>query len=129
MTPKGLDHDFGWIVPTSRGSGGIRRVARFAEKPGLEEARELMRRGALVNSLMLVAQVELMLRLYAKALPGLLRTFRDGLCDTVCHEPLERVYAAIPTSDFSRDVLAPSVRHLSVVQVGRAPDGSISLAA
>jgi mannose-1-phosphate guanylyltransferase len=119
MTPKGLDHDFGWIVPTSRGSGGIRRVAHFAEKPGLEGARELMQRGALVNSLMLVAPVELMLRLYEEALPELLCAFLAGPSDAVGRKPLDKVYAAIPTSDFSRDVLARSVRHLSVVQVPR----------
>jgi mannose-1-phosphate guanylyltransferase len=38
MTPRDLDPDFGWIVPASRASGGIRRVAHFAEKPGLEGA-------------------------------------------------------------------------------------------
>ncbi len=119
MTPRDLDHDFGWIVPASRGSGGIRRVAHFAEKPGLEGARGLMQRGALVNSLMLVAQVELILRLYEEALPGLLCAFLDCLSDAVGREYLDEVYAAIPTSDFSRDVLARSVRHLSVVQVPR----------
>ena len=120
MTPRDLDHDFGWIVPASRGSGGIRRVAHFAEKPGLEGARGLMQRGALVNSLMLVAQVELILQLYEKALPGLVRAFRDCLNEgAVGHEHLDELYAAIPTSDFSRDVLAQSVGHLSVVQVPR----------
>jgi mannose-1-phosphate guanylyltransferase len=119
MTPRDLDHDFGWIVPATRGSGRIRRVAHFAEKPGLEEARGLMLRGALVNSLMLVASGELILRLYEKTLPGLLRAFRDGVSDPVAHPHLAEVYAAIPTSDFSRDVLARSVRDLSVVQVPR----------
>ena len=117
MTPRCLDHDFGWIVPASRASGGIRRVSHFAEKPGPEGARALMRRGALVNSLILVAQAELILRLYEKALPGLLGAFLDCPTDAAGHERLDQVYAAIPTSDFSRDVLACSVRHLSVVQV------------
>ena len=66
---------------------------------------------------MLVAQVEMILRLYEKALPGLLCAFLDGLSDAVGHEHLDEIYAAIPTSDFSRDVLARSVRRLSVVQV------------
>jgi mannose-1-phosphate guanylyltransferase len=68
---------------------------------------------------MLVAQVELILRLYEEALPGLLCAFLDCLSDAVGHEHLDEVYAAIPTSDFSRDVLERSVRHLSVVQVPR----------
>ena len=120
MTPRDLDHDFGWIVPASRGSAGIRRVAHFAEKPGPEGARGLIQRGALVNSLMLVAQVASILRLYEKALPGLLCAFLDCLSDAALgREHLDEVYAAIPTSDFSRDILARSVRHLSVVQVPR----------
>jgi mannose-1-phosphate guanylyltransferase len=117
MTPRGLDHDFGWIVPASRASGGIRRVAHFAEKPGLEGARVLMRRGALVNSLILVAPVDLVLRLYQESLPGILGALLDCPGDAGGREPLAEIYESIPTSDFSRHVLARSVRHLSVVQV------------
>jgi mannose-1-phosphate guanylyltransferase len=119
MAPNALDHDFGWIVPESRGSGGIHRVAHFAEKPGIAGARGLMQRGALVNSLILVGQVELILRLYDKALPGLLRAFLDCLGDAAGRDRLDEVYAALPTSDFSRDVRERSVRHLSVVRVPR----------
>jgi mannose-1-phosphate guanylyltransferase len=117
MTPRGLDHDFGWIVPASRASGGIRRVAHFAEKPGPEGARVLMRRGALVNSLILVAPVDLVLRLYQETLPGILGALLDCPGDAGGREPLAEIYESIPTSDFSRHVLARSVRHLSVVQV------------
>ena len=119
MTPMDLDHDFGWIVPTSRASGRIRRVAHFSEKPGPEEARVLMRRGGLVNSLMLVGQVELLLRLYEAALPATVRALREGLGGASGQEGLDETYARIPSSDFSREVLAPSVRHLSVVRVPR----------
>jgi hypothetical protein len=76
-----------------------------------------MQRGALVNSRMLVAQVELILRLYDEALPGLLCASLDCLSDAAGREYLDEVYAAIPTSDFSRAVLARSVSHLSAVQV------------
>jgi len=119
MTPMDLDHDFGWIVPTSRASGRIRHVAHFSEKPGPEEARVLMQRGALVNSLMLVGQVALMLRLYEEALPATVRALREGLGGASGQEGLDETYARIPSSDFSREVLAPSVRHLSVVRVPR----------
>ena len=117
MTPSGLDHDFGWIVPASRASGGIRRVAHFAEKPGPEGARVLMRRGALVNSLILVAPADLILRLYQDTLPGILASLLDSPADAAGREPLAEIYESIATSDFSRHVLARSVRHLSVVQV------------
>jgi mannose-1-phosphate guanylyltransferase len=119
MTPSCLDHDFGWIVPVSRASGRIRRVVHFAEKPGLEGARLLMQSGALVNSLMLVAPVELILRLYQETLPGILGAFLACPSEPGGHEQLAEIYELIPTSDFSRDVLARSVRHLSVVQVPR----------
>ena len=119
MTPSGLDHDFGWIVPASRASGGIRRVAHFAEKPGREGARVLMRRGALVNSLIFVAPADLILRLYQETLPGILGALLDCPGDAVDRERLAAIYESIPTSDFSRHILAQSVRHLSVVQVPR----------
>jgi len=119
MTPNGLDHDFGWIVPASRASGGIRRVAHFAEKPGPEEAQALMRRGALVNSLMLVAPAELIQRLYRETLPEIFGALLDCPNDAGGHEQLDEVYESIPTSDFSRDVLARSICHLSVVRVPR----------
>jgi mannose-1-phosphate guanylyltransferase len=117
MTPSGLDHDFGWIVPASPASGGISRVAHFAEKPGPEGAQVLMRRGALVNSLILVAPADLILRLYQETLPGILGALLDCPGDAVDRERLAEIYESIPTSDFSRHVLARSVRHLSVVQV------------
>ncbi len=117
MTPSGLDHDFGWIVPASRASGGIRRVAHFAEKPGLEGARVLMRRGALVNSLILVAPAALILRLYQETLPGILGALLDCPGDAVGREHLAQIYESISPSDFSRHVLSRSVRHLSVVRV------------
>jgi mannose-1-phosphate guanylyltransferase len=119
MTPRDVDPDFGWIVPAPRPSRGIHRVAHFAEKPGLDGARLLMQRGALVNSLMLVAPGELILRLYEETLPKILRALLDGTSDAAGHERLGEIYASIPTSDFSRDVLARSVRHLSVVPVPR----------
>ena len=119
MTPLGLDHDFGWIVPASRGSAGIHPVAHFAEKPGPEGARGLVQRGALVNSLMLVAPGDSILRLYEKALPGVFHALLDVLSGAGGHEHLDEVYGEIPTTDFSRDVLARSVRSLSVVQVPR----------
>ena len=116
MTPGDLDDEFGWIVPAPRSAGGIHRVAHFAEKPGPDGARALVKRGALVNSLMFVAQADLIRRLYEEALPETFRALRDGLA-AVGPEPLDEIYARIPTSDLSRDVLAPSVRHLSVVRV------------
>jgi mannose-1-phosphate guanylyltransferase len=117
MTPSGLDDDFGWIVPASRVSGRIRRVAHFAEKPGPEGARILMRRGALVNSLILVAPADLILRLYQETLPGILGALLDCPGDAGGREHLAEIYESIPTSDFSRHVLSRSVRHLSVVEV------------
>ncbi len=117
MTPSDLDDDYGWIVPASRPADGIRRVAHFAEKPGPDEARALMKRGALVNSLMLVAQARLFRQLYEEALPETFVALRDALGDPAAPESLDAIYARIPNSDLSRDVLAPSVRRLSVVHV------------
>jgi len=105
MAPSAPDVEYGWIVP-AKGQGRVNEVARFVEKPDIERARALMQRGAVVNSLILVATGTALLRLFRCTVPDLSGEFAswfepgDG-----ARRPLGVLYRGVPAHDFSRDVL------------------------
>jgi mannose-1-phosphate guanylyltransferase len=122
VVADGSEADYGWIVPEDPGGrGGLRPVAAFVEKPEPRTARLLARRGALLNSFIFVATSGALLGLYDRAVPWLLREFtapHDGPGDGDLPS-VEMLYRALPSCDFSREVLEHSTDHLSVVQVRR----------
>jgi mannose-1-phosphate guanylyltransferase len=109
--------EYGWIVPV-RGSGRVRDVAAFREKPTLEEIEGLLEEGALLNTFMFAATGETLLRLYLRSLPSLLATFEGalGACALPLPERLRSLYSDLPTLDFSRDVLERETERLSVLR-------------
>lgn len=115
ITPDDADPELGYIVPDRRGGTA---VAGFVEKPALPEARELLRRGAVWNSFILVARAVSLVRLFARRQPELLRAFLDGLpARGWSARALETLYASLPSRCFSRDVLQKSVDALRVIVV------------
>jgi mannose-1-phosphate guanylyltransferase len=113
MTPTDLDPEYGWIVPDPSHSDG--RVSGFMEKPDRETAAGLMTVGALLSTLMLVADADALLRLYEEALPELFRSFLDRSNGN--RQACEDLYETIRDADFSRDVLARFADRLSLLQV------------
>jgi mannose-1-phosphate guanylyltransferase len=108
--------DYGWIEPgvvVSNAIGApLSRVSRFWEKPSLQQARALLRRGCLWNTFVTV---------------GLATTFFEMLCSQVPEEvlaisraisdnTLNVAYASLDTVDFSRDVLANLPHRLLVLR-------------
>ena len=90
----------------------------FVEKPDPETARALMDQGAVLNTLILVADGRALLDLYARHLPGLvgqLLTWRDDA--RMADRELEELYRSLPIHDLSRDVLRLSCEQLSVLPV------------
>jgi mannose-1-phosphate guanylyltransferase len=119
MTPRECDTEYGWIVP-SAGSRSVSAVTAFVEKPDSTRARFLLRGGALLNSLILVATGRTLLHLYDHAKPGLVGEFISWRNEAAGGSAaLETLYRTMPSCDFSREVLEPSCDFLSVV---RAPD-------
>jgi len=115
MSPTAQEAGYGWILPES--PGPFARVRRFAEKPPAPQVRELIRDGALINSLILAARAHVLLALIARVFPDSLRAFQR-----FAHEPegapeVRRLYEALPSMDLSRDVLQRSTAFLSVVRV------------
>lgn len=114
-SPSENDTECGWIVPRRESTVALApRVAAFVEKPGYESSRELARRGAVVNTLIMVATADAIWELFERALPELVKQLlswsRTGRGD------LEGLYRTLPNVDFSREVLEKSCDLLSVVR-------------
>lgn len=118
IIPDTPETEYGWIVPGS-GHTAFRKVDTFVEKPDRALALALLAHGAVWNSFVLVGRVRAFLGLFERRRPELLnaiaglRTFADPLLA----RRLEPVYAGLPTTDFSRDVLQGSEDHLNVLLV------------
>lgn len=95
-------------------------VARFAEKPSLEEARDLVADGALWNLFILGGTVRSMLELfcsdYAEAVVAMREALaQDGRGGT--QSALYAFYASRETLDFSRHILERQAAGLRVIRV------------
>jgi mannose-1-phosphate guanylyltransferase len=112
--PQWPEIEYGWIEPGPLMINGTRApvftVSRFHEKPPLLEARDLMRRGALWNTFVVIGRAGAFLSLLAgTALPEMTR-----IAEAVAYGDLSRAYGKIETIDFSRDVLSLEPRRLLV---------------
>jgi mannose-1-phosphate guanylyltransferase len=117
MAPQERDAECGWILPESA-SSGVGRVDAFVEKPDAETARALARRGAVVNSLIMVGTGNALLEMYAETVPEVVRRFSEWRSETASvWQDLESLYDDLPVCDFSREILERSCDHLSVVRV------------
>lgn len=114
--------EYGWIEPGEAEEPGdaVLPVRRFWEKPGREVADDLLRRGCLWNSFVMVGLVGAFLALMRRAAPGLVDAFepvRLALGTPREAAAARRVYARLPALCFSRAVLTPSATHLGTMRV------------
>lgn len=124
IEPESAETSYGWIEPCESLFGGlpnsISRVRRFWEKPTPRKARELEARGCLWNSFVMVGKVSTMLSLIERRLPEMIRVFTaasrsfDSLGEAAT---MRSVYASIPETNFSSEVLERSAADLSVLRV------------
>ena len=113
--PSENDTECGWIVPRSIASRALASpVAAFVEKPGHEISCRLARRGAVVNTLIMAAIVDAMMKLFERAVPELVEAFVSW--NETRHGDLDGLYRILPNVDFSREVLERSCDLLSVVR-------------
>jgi len=99
---EAADAEYGWIIPAVGSRELSRAVLGFVEKPDAAEAARLRRRGALVSSMIAAAEGG-----------GLMDLLRRRLPELLCPGD------ALPTRDFSRDLLQPSVEKLRVLRALR----------
>ena len=120
IEPDSPDSEYGWIVPGGEVSDDAFAVRSFVEKPPREFAEGLMARGGVWNSFVLVATGRALKALYLRRRPSLLHAIAlaprrsDGSLDPAA---LARLYASLPVSDLSRELLQGSEDRLRVVPV------------
>jgi len=111
VVPDAVHGDYGWIEPgEALGWSGLRRVAAFWEKPGVERATELRQRGAVWNTMTLLARAKALRRLYTRQLPAHAAAFRAYGLVAPEERPdfLREMYRRLKPADFSRDLIARS---------------------
>ncbi|HVZ34869.1 MAG TPA: sugar phosphate nucleotidyltransferase, partial [Polyangiaceae bacterium] len=106
--PDSAETQYGWIVASKGGDGRERRIRRFLEKPRAERARWLFSSGALWNTFVMVGSAARFWQLARLHLPAQAQHFDAYIpaVDTRDEQRLlERVYATLPSADFSTDLL------------------------
>ena len=111
VQPTAAHQDYGWIVPASSPkSSALRAVHSFVEKPPADIVSSLWARGAVWNTMVLVARASTIRDLCFGMLPQLREVFETAtrLPENDRHTFLNAIYATLPAFDFSRHVLAPA---------------------
>lgn len=123
MAALGPESGYGWIEPgagVEAGETEVRAVRRFVEKPGFADAVDLMRAGALWNSMVVVARVSTLLGSIMIAEPDLYGAFasiRSAIGSAAEREAIEGVYTNLPGASFTDSVLARCPVNLAVLPV------------
>ena len=108
---------FGWIETEEALSGVgvtlLSRVRTFLEKPSPSHAADLLKRGCVWNTFVMVGRVQAFLETIASAAPGLHSLFASVEPGGE-EEAIEALYQTIGTVDFSMKVLSSSADRLAV---------------
>ncbi|WDT74014.1 MAG: sugar phosphate nucleotidyltransferase [Candidatus Manganitrophus sp.] len=112
MQPTGPDPEYGYILPGGEighlSPSGVLEAIRFIEKPEPRAASELVRRGGLWNTMVMVVKTKRLLALARAVAPELLGSF-DTLLDAIGTpeevEAAQAIYRNIPSINFSKDLL------------------------
>ena len=112
IKPDRAETEYGWIEPVSShlagNPDGLSWVRRFWEKPTWEVAHNLMRRGCLWNSFVMVGNVTAFLKMIEQALPEFFRRFRsiEGYLNRPDEaKAVNELYSQLPDVNFSQHVL------------------------
>jgi mannose-1-phosphate guanylyltransferase len=119
--PDRPDEELGYIVPAQKNADGPTSVLRFVEKPDPEQARDLLRIGALWNMFIIAGSIRALLALFDRAHGSSVALMRGAITGRK-HPPvgdasLRAVYQQLPSLDFSRDLLEPQANRLQVLAV------------
>lgn len=125
ISPAYPETAYGWIEPHEpifgNGRPALFRVRRFWEKPKPMLAQTLLAEGCLWNSFVMVARGATLLALIESAAPDLYHAFLDlwPVLNTRDEEAaIEALYAGLPSTNFSEQVLAGRPEDLAVLPVG-----------
>lgn len=98
--------EYGWIEAGETLNGGVRRIAGFVEKPAAPVARELLDRGGLWNTFVMVAEGQTLWEMAEERMPVQAALIRACVAQRGAKGPcLTRTYEQIDDANFSRAVL------------------------
>jgi mannose-1-phosphate guanylyltransferase len=113
LEPSEPESEYGYILPA--GANGdqpaesiIQRVGQFVEKPCFESACELLAKGALWNTMVMVFKVKNLLAIVEKIKPGLFAAFQEVLNAIGTageRRRIEEIYNVLNIENFSRGIL------------------------
>lgn len=122
--PTYAELEYGWIEPAADrlviDGAALLGIRRFWEKPSAALAEGLLARGGLWNTFVMVGWVRALIDLVRATCPNLLAPFRRvraALGSAAEEEAIERVYAELPSVNFSTRVLAPAPGSLGVIRL------------
>lgn len=125
ISPAHPETGYGWIESAERifgpGLNALYQVRRFWEKPPPGVAETLFGRGCLWNSFVMVARVASLISLIENTAPDLYHAFlRTWPALNTSREPeaVQALYARLPSTNFSEQVLARRPEDLAVLPVG-----------
>jgi len=115
--------EYGWIEvgAPAQGLQDCFRVLGFHEKPAPCLAGLLLERGSLWNTFVIIGKVLTLLEMICSAMPGALTPFQQHPALRAADGELripDALYARIPSTDFSRQVLSIETGRLIVQQLG-----------
>ena len=121
--------EYGWIeaeAALSSGSpNGLLRVKRFLEKPSEQVAQDLLDRGCVWNTFVMVGRAGAFLNLIRSTAPELCQALEFAYAHSGSdrdasnlNEIMNAIYAELPVSDLSSQVLASSQEKLRVLCLG-----------
>jgi mannose-1-phosphate guanylyltransferase len=122
--PDRLELDYGWIQPDQSPAAimdtPVRAVRSFLEKPNTAQADVALRGGALWNTLVFAANVDLLWRLGWQCFPEMMPFFErlsEAIGGPEEGRVLESIYRDIPVKNFSSDLLQHVPEKLAVVEL------------
>jgi len=124
IAPDRLELDYGWIQPgqplTDLPGEPVQAVHSFLEKPDAAQADAAIRTGALWNTLVFAANVELLWTLGRQCLPDMMPLFErlsQAIGGPEEGRVLEAIYRDMPAKNFSSDLLQRVPEQLAVVEL------------
>ena len=124
VQPDCLELEYGWIQPgpslDQSSFGHVRAVQAFLEKPDSIQASRAMASGALWNTLILAAKLQMLWRLGWDCFPEMMSLF-ERLCKAIGGPKegnvLDAIYRVMPTRNFSSGLLHRVPEQMAVIQL------------
>ena len=124
VAPDRLELDYGWIQPgqslADQSGEPVQDVRSFLEKPDAAQADAALRTGALWNTLVCAAKVELLWTLGWQCVPNIMPLFErlgQAIGGPEEGRALDAIYRDMPAKNFSSDLLQRVPEKLAVIEL------------